>query len=691
MADNDIEFKVTVDTSSFDQSMSALESRLAKAQGGGSEKFSMADAAYERRVSEGLRQSRIGKTVSASLSEFNADSYGVRWSQAGSDAYTKFMLQQKRTEARRDMRALTSQGDEEGARLAAEKYAFADNALRADRLGKTVGRQDEKQEEITGELKDQNEEYLRQLALIEKMRALLSALKGVWDATLKVVSSVSANIREVTGFGTKDLTAQYNTATDHTRATLVYGLEALGKDAPFSVNALNNATGRIEQERRNAWLNGQVDESYVRSVEWLSSAIGNGFNANDLLGGSNDTSITEVIVDSLRKAEQYLASNQFQNQSQIKKQQDLESMIEVFGEEIVNGLFSNMTINKHTGDNITAVERALSKGTAANTSLEVEASVRKINNELAELADAFKLLKQTITIMFEPFVTWAAKHLTKGVKGLTAWLADGKFESFALDRATRIGLSAPKPIIKGIAWDKALEVFKSDDRNEALNRKDTPLEIPTKGRISDMLAAFYTQAPAGTRMGDFLLGETGYQNAIGMFLGGNLKDARGQSITFHNDMLNEAAHIIREMAQNNGVNPNELSGELIGQILTSSKEFTEWRKKWFGQGMAFDIDPSSNDAILKWFKMLEDLGLDPTGLDSSEMKAIFDIFSATALKNTPNSNVGDRYIEKGTDGKLYIVLETRNLNGTNARVEIDQPMYGTWEAAETMIIEGTQE
>lgn len=362
----------------------------------------------------------------ADTADFGAADTSSRMSQAGSDAYARFRLMDERSSARQEYRLASKFGNEGQAMDAAERYARADAALKADRGYRQTGRTDEKQEEITEELKEQGHEYTDQIMKIGKVFAILGAIKGVLDAikklgkiTIEVVKNITGNTVDEYGSLTADTRGSSRAQSDKTYAVMSEGLRNLGNDTPLTPDAYRNGLERINDIRQKA-LTGRVDKQVAIAFQFVNDHMGTGFDARQLLAGDPTRSNAEIYNEFAKAVEKALSSADFWSQDDLTREQTLGFLKETFGPELVNAIMYNISANKTTGETKTLVERAMDAGTNAASNDDTISNVRRINNAFAELRDSVSALRKTFVDTFEPAIV----SVTGWLQGLVDWIKD---------------------------------------------------------------------------------------------------------------------------------------------------------------------------------------------------------------------------------------------------------------------------
>lgn len=383
----------------------------------------MTEAVFNRIVHEQARLDSIKKIEAVDAGEFGAYDLSKGWSQEGSDAYTKFRLMQERAMAKKEMKLYDDMGYEDGARGAAERFAKADGALRADRLSKKTEAEDVKQDEITDETKQQNREYTEQIFKLGKVFAILSAIKAVLAAAAKLARAVVGTVKETTentkemySLLTYDPLGSAKGSTDRLNAMMLRGMKNLGADSPFSKDDWLGFLTTIQTTKEDA-LTGKVNSDMAIAFQWLTK-LGTGFNAEQLLTGDPSRSNAEIAKQMADAIEKALSSDAFWNQDEITRSQTLKYLRTALGEGVINGLWYNAQINKITGDTGTATERIATHGGSANVNDATPISTRKINDAFAELQDSVTLLKNTFVNTFEPVII----KISSALAGLADWL-----------------------------------------------------------------------------------------------------------------------------------------------------------------------------------------------------------------------------------------------------------------------------
>lgn len=397
---------------------------------------------YEPPLKKKKRRGRPKKVKydDVGLDEFGAD-LSSPYSQEGSDAYTRLSLMDARSKARGDvMYALGNNKagyyDEGEARKAAERYAKLDMALKAEqkkkktdrtlnpeRKNKKVDEEEQEQDGVTKDLVEQNNEYTSQILKLNKIFAILHAVKGLVNSIKEAwnklknwsVTTTTNNYRGVSDI-TKDPEGFGQYGSDRTYKQIDAGLRAYGATAPFSMGAYNSVLDRLANESRNVLMGGKPDEKLVQFVQWMNDNMGTDYNAEDLLAG-DERSLVQTVNDMMRQVERYFSSQNFYDQSTVKRRQDEAAVIGVLGQEMFGAIGKNIAVG--TGG-ATLIDKILDKGTSANYLTETDKETEEYKEKLSSLTNSIeKLGKVTFSIVSGPL-----SKFYDGLSRFIDWFSD---------------------------------------------------------------------------------------------------------------------------------------------------------------------------------------------------------------------------------------------------------------------------
>lgn len=660
----------------------------------------MTEAVFNRIVHEQARLDSIKKIEAVDAGEFGAYDLSKGWSQEGSDAYTKFRLMQERAMAKKEMKLYDDMGYEDGARGAAERFAKADGALRADRLKNKVDSQGIKQDEVTDETKQQNREYTEQIFKLGKIFALLTAIKGVLSAARKlggaVIDTVTNNTNKTKqeySLLTVDPLGASRSSTDRLNAMMLEGTRNLGADSPFSKDDWLGFLTTIQTTKEDA-LTGKVNSDMAIAFQWLTK-LGTGFNAEQLLTGDptrTNAEIAKQMADAIEKA---LSSDAFWNQDEVSRSQTLKYLREALGENIVNGIWYNASINKITGEDRLATDRILEHGGSANVNDATPISTRKINDALAELSDAVSLLSKTFQNTFEPAITLVINKLT----GFADWL-QGKIAMGSKENREKRKVQFYKTVDE---IDKVIEMRESgriktdiihtdtsrnwQDRSRDVAEEVTRLpsvrkindkygkEINEMGNnpksIADMFTAMVMAMPTtGTSQWfnevaePFVLQKLA-QQMEGKELAVNEHDSHGNVKTSVNPNLKrgwqkDLAQLIIDSSTSTKV-ANSMSAEEILSLLNHTEKGIELVNKYFNEGNAFDFDEKDPMSFAKQYEKI-------FGEKGSQL-AMLEIMSMIANSKDQSKYSGVYTSVTPDQQHVYVHVETTN-NGTKTETVV---------------------
>ena len=409
MNESDIEFTVGFDTSPAIQKLDELE-----------EHMPMADAALQRMT---------GTFVPPQNNPPNIGPTGANYPRSGAMADSFFEKSvaanlekeiEKVTKANNSVFSKIKDSLFSGVNSAKEKFdkAFGggvppgnndDDARKSDKIN-----QDE--EAITDEAKAQNREMNEHLIKLGKTLKILGLIKIAVESIKKLWGAVfnkQADLNAEAGLLTADAIGTFSANTDKSYSMFHRGQKAMGTASPFKGGEVEEAMERLSAAKKQAMSGQKVDETLSTAVSELSKRFGTGLNVVQLLTGDPSRSMFDIVKQMSEAVEKGLPD--LAGMSEKERSRYLKYMEDVFGKGFVNALATNYNINqRNPGDQKYAIERVMSHGESAVTSLNTAEATRSITESAAELKEAMDSLSQTILVKTEP-------AFTKFLNSITGW------------------------------------------------------------------------------------------------------------------------------------------------------------------------------------------------------------------------------------------------------------------------------
>lgn len=410
MNESDIEFTVGFDTSPALQKLDELE-----------EHMPMADAALQRMT---------GTFVPSQNNPPNIGPTGANYPRSGAMA-DSFFEKSVAANLEKEIEKVTNANNSafskikdslfSGVNTAKEKFEKAsgggvppgnndDDARKTDEI-----KQDE--EAITDEAKAQNREMNehhiklgKTLTILGLIKTAVESIKKLWGAAF----NMQANLNAEAGLLTADAIGTFSANTDKSYSMFHRGQKAMGTASPFKGGEVEEAMERLSAAKKQAMSGQKVDEKLSTAVSELSRRFGTGLNVVQLLTGDPSRSMFDIVKQMSEAVEKGLPD--LAGMSEKERSRYLQYMEDVFGKGFVNALATNYNINQRTpGDQKYAIERVMSHGESAVTSLNTAEATRSITESAAELKEAMDSLSQTILGKMAP-------ALTQFLNLITGWL-----------------------------------------------------------------------------------------------------------------------------------------------------------------------------------------------------------------------------------------------------------------------------
>ena len=287
---------------------------------------------------------------------------------------------------------------------------------------------DEISELITDEAKKQGREYDNNLLKLGKIlsilylirRAISTAVK-LWQGFDKITTEGNQNLNKQRGFFTQDPTGALSSNYDLTRPRLYEGIRNWGANAPISANALDTMAEKWTGIWSAAVSGRQVDKQTAIDIERLHRYAGLDMTPQALLTGArNGKSITDMQVDAINKIEKYLSSSEYAGLNDIERGQLVDSIVNVFGSELVNGIVANIQKNKVMSEEYqqTVIDKILSKSDTALVSGNYTENITRATNVVAEFKESLSKLSQSIVNNYTP----EFEKATNKIRSITEWI-----------------------------------------------------------------------------------------------------------------------------------------------------------------------------------------------------------------------------------------------------------------------------
>lgn len=446
MNENDIEFTVGLDTSNAKSDI-----------------MQMADAVFNRMTALQAKLNQFTGYQNVNPDTFNVSNLTLGRTQAGSDVYTKAVLNQQLKSATSEMNKAITEGFDDIAKNAAERIATIKGSLNAlkssdvynkfnqlelskddkdifafaDKLNKeksirkdgsllegykynATEKIDEENEAITDQAKAQNREYSQQIIFLTKIVALFLAIKKAAEAAVKMAFDKQEWSNRIRGFFSADRESALAANVDKTHAMVYRGIESLGKASPITSSSYDAAMSKMQDTRLKALAGeGIQSDQYVISMQRMFDRYGVGLNAASLLS-NGDVNLTDTMNDMLRVLENKILPD-LNNLGGVDKELVTKDILEVFGKDIVNGIMSHANQRLLGGDQSAAIDAILKIGGTEASNINVGKSAREVASAFAEVKSSWTELGNVIFEDITPALVSLARVLKSVSDKLAEW------------------------------------------------------------------------------------------------------------------------------------------------------------------------------------------------------------------------------------------------------------------------------
>lgn len=270
------------------------------------------------------------------------------------------------------------------------------------------------------ELKNKLFLWAKILTVVYAIKKVIGGLAKIWKFATETVSSRNANINEELGFFSTDPIGAMNANVDKTRSILYAGIRNMGANTPVSKAGLDYTANKFTEMWTAAMSGRNVDARTTIDVQRLKDFFGIDLTVAGLLTGEREgKTATDIQIDAMEKVEQNLAK--LNEQNDVTKGQIIDSLKNVFGEEMINAIVANYNKNLKidTSDlKLTIAGRLLEAGSSAISPQDLTEKTTLAVTALADFKDSLEVLKNTIVVDFAPAFTSVTKTMTTFVDWL---------------------------------------------------------------------------------------------------------------------------------------------------------------------------------------------------------------------------------------------------------------------------------